>query len=272
MNVFDVMMAQATWGYLLSVHKTLEIQTSLTGYSGYRVNWSVGSSGKVILQKCLQCTSPSLNKVRLPSKECCVYFSHTGNLTWLEFIRVELRKLKTRGKKTLGCMSILSFSYVLFLVHDSRLSGSLLKLLILMWCHILSQLPREWSDPVAWQGCSSPGSYSIPVAPAGARNGRHGQLQSRWPQGAWLLVWRRDPEKEGDPHCEGNLCQDSSWVWFLFYAKRKWEPFFFYFNDVDWFPFYLFILLNFAVMQVTPLMTAGSCFWLKSIKLRSLVP
>lgn len=116
-------------------------------------------------------------------------------------------------------------------IHTQKQSVSAEMFNYIFIYHILSQLPREWSDPVAWQGCSSPGSYSIPVAPAGARNGRHGQLQSRWPQGAWVLVWRRDPEKEGDPHCEGNLCQDSSWVWFLFYAKRKWEPFFFYFND-----------------------------------------
>lgn len=36
--------------YLLSVHETLEIQTSLTGYSGYHVSWSVGASGKVLTQ------------------------------------------------------------------------------------------------------------------------------------------------------------------------------------------------------------------------------
>lgn len=54
--------------------------------------------------------------------------------------------------------------------------------------HLLSQLPREWDDSVAGQGCSSAGPYCVPVAPAGTRNDRNGQLQPRRPQGAWLLV------------------------------------------------------------------------------------
>lgn len=80
---------------------------------------------------------------------------------------------------------------------------------------LLLQLPREWGDSVARQGCTSSGPYSVPVAPAGARNGRHGKLQSRRPQGAWLLVRRRDPEKKGDSHSKRDLCQDYPWVRFL---------------------------------------------------------
>lgn len=78
--------------------------------------------------------------------------------------------------------------------------------------HLLLQLPRERGGSVAGQGCSSTGSYSVSVAPAGGRNDRHGQLQPRRPQGAWLLVRRKDPEEEGDAYPARGLCQNSPWV------------------------------------------------------------
>ena len=88
------------------------------------------------------------------------------------------------------------------------------------------QLPRKWGDSVACQGCSSPGPHRLSVAPAGARNDCHGQLQPRWPQGAWLLVWCRNPEEEGDAYSARNLCQDYPWVRALFHVRwssNKWR-------------------------------------------------
>lgn len=73
---------------------------------------------------------------------------------------------------------------------------------------LLPQLPRKWSDSVAWQRCAPPGPYSVPVASAGSRDDCHGQLQSRWPQGAWLLVRCWNSEKERDAHFARDLCQD----------------------------------------------------------------
>ena len=61
------------------------------------------------------------------------------------------------------------------------------------------QLPRERSGPAVGQGHPPPGPHSLPVAPAGARHGCHGELQPRWSQGARVLVRRRDQQEEGDP-------------------------------------------------------------------------
>lgn len=79
-------------------------------------------------------------------------------------------------------------------------------------CKIISplplQLPREWGDWAAGKGCSAACPYSVPVAPAGARNGCYAQLQPRWTQGTRLLVWCWDPEKAGDSNPAGDLRQD----------------------------------------------------------------
>lgn len=126
-----------------------------------------------------------------------------------------VQALLTHQKAMIICLPICTQMFVCYcLLPEPWMCGAWLA--FELWpdgvSYLLLQLPREWRDSVAQQGCPSPSPYSVPVAPAGTGNGCHGQLQSRWPQGAWLLVRCWDPEKKGDSHSERDLCQDSPWV------------------------------------------------------------